>query len=83
MTQSKIAEKLLKNIYFMALYHAQQNEFRMNDLTRDDVQRAKDSGLQDAYAYVVQMIRYSESIGNTDYKKTYKMKEEFPKLYNE
>jgi hypothetical protein len=81
MTQSKIAERLLKNVYFMALHHAKLNESLMNDLSRDDVQRAKDTGYYSAYSYVVQMIQNSETIGKTDYKKVYKMPENFPTLY--
>ena len=53
----------------------------MNDLSRSDELRASDEGRFNAYAYVVQMIRYSETIGKTDYKKVHKMKEEFPNLY--
>jgi hypothetical protein len=81
MTQSKIAERLLKNIYFMALHHAKLNESLMNDLSRDDNERAKDEGHYNAYSYVVQMVRYSESIGSTDYKKIHKISENFPTLY--
>lgn len=81
MTQTKIAEKLLENIYYMALHHAKLNESLKNDLTRDDTQRAKDEGYYNAYSYVVLMIQKSESLGKTDYKKVYKMTENFPTLY--
>ena len=78
---SKLAKKLLKNIFFMAVHHAKLNERLMNDLSRDSEQRAKDAGCYNAYSYVVQMCQYNETIGKTDYKKTYKMTEEFPTLY--
>ena len=71
---------LLKNIYYMALYHRDRNMLRSLDLTRDDVMRAKDQGLCDAYAYVVQMVVHMATIGSTDYKKVHKMDDTFPKI---
>ena len=65
----------------MSLHHMKLNESLMDNLMRDDVQRARDGGLFDAYAYVVQMIRHNETIGKVDYKKAHKMKEGFPTLY--
>lgn len=65
----------------MALHHAKLNESLMNNLMRDDVQRAKDEAYNSAYSYVVQMITNSETLGKTDYKKIHKMSENFPTLY--
>jgi hypothetical protein len=62
----------------MALYHRDKANLRMNDLLREDELREKDQGLYNAYAYVVQMIEYHDSIGLVDYKKVHNMKAKFP-----
>jgi hypothetical protein len=71
-------KQLLKNIYYMALYHRDKANLRMNDLLREDELREKDEGLYNAYAYVVQMIEYHDSIGLVDYKKVHNIKAKFP-----
>jgi hypothetical protein len=70
-------KQLLENIYYMALYHRDEAQLRMNDLLSDEL-REKDEGLYNAYAYVVQMIEYHDSIGLVDYKKIHNMKAKFP-----
>lgn len=71
-------KQILKNIYYMALYHRDKAELRMNNLLREDELRGKDEGLYNAYAYVVQMIEYHDSIGTVDYKKVHNMPNTFP-----
>lgn len=62
----------------MALYHRDKAKLRSDDLLREDELREKDKGLYNAYAYVVQMIEYHDSIGLVDYKNLHNMKEKFP-----
>ena len=72
-------KKLLENVYFAALYHRDSNESRARDLLRDDEFRERDRGLADAYAFIVQLIEYSDTLGTVDYKKVHNMKQKFPK----
>lgn len=65
----------------MAVHHKQLNKSIMNDLLRPDWERKYARGLFDAYAYVVQMIEHNDTIGIADYKKVFKMKEKFPKIW--
>ena len=79
MNMKKITDsKLLRNIFYAALRHRDAARMRKDDLLRDDEIRAKDQGLYDAYAYIVQLIEYRDTIGITDYKKIHNMKEKFP-----
>lgn len=75
-------KKLLQNIYYMAYHHKESNNLRMNDLLRDDVDRAKCKGSYDSYAVIVQMIEMYDTIGKCDYKKTFKMKNSLPYFLN-
>lgn len=72
-------KKLLKNIYYAAKHHQELNDGLRNDLLRSEILRAKNEGLHDAYAHIVQMVIYSDRIGIADYKKVFKMEETFPK----
>ncbi len=74
-----MSKKLLKNIYYAAKYHKDENNLMMNDLLRDDVERAKCRGAFDAYAFIVLMIE-NEGVGNADYKKVFKMEDTFPNI---
>ena len=67
-------KKRLNNIYYMALHHKKLNQGLKNDMLRDEYYRRYSEGLYDAYAYVVQMIEHSDTIGTADYKNIYKMK---------
>jgi hypothetical protein len=73
-------KKLLENIYFAALHHKNEALFRANDLLRDDLERAKDKGLYDAYSFIVLMVQHSDRVGIADYKKIFKMTEKFPDI---
>lgn len=72
-------KKLLENIYFAAYHHKELNWLLKNDLLRDDLERKKAEGSFNAYSFIVQMIEHHDTIGQTDYKKVFKMKN--PKPY--
>ena len=74
-------KKLLTNIYFLAKHHKELNGLLMNDLMRDDLERRHSRGLFDAYAYIVQMVEHSQSIGTVNYKKVFKMEGKLPTIY--
>jgi len=73
-------KKLLENIYFAALHLKKLNTLLANDLLRDDVSRARAEGALEAYGYIELMILRNDSIGSTDYKKVFDMKENCPDL---
>lgn len=74
-------KKLLENIYFAALHHKELNGHLMRDLMRDDYERRVSRAHYDAYAYIVQMVVHSATIGKTDYKKVFKMEDKLPTIY--
>ena len=61
-------EKIAKKVLFVKRYKL------ANDMLRDEYHRRYSEGLQDAYAYVVQMFEHSDTIGTVDYKNIHKMK---------
>jgi hypothetical protein len=75
-------KKLLKNIYYAALHHEELNRGLYNDLLRDDLSRNKAQGAADAYAFIKQMITHYDTIGQSDYKKVFDMKEPLPYFLN-
>ena len=79
MNTKKITDsKLLKNIFYAALHHRDSARMRKDDLLNDDYLRTRDAALYDAYAYIVQLIEYRDTIGMVNYKKVFDMKEKFP-----
>ena len=74
-------KKLLENIYFAARHHKELNDGLARNLQRDERQRAIDNARYEAYAYIVQMVNHSDTIGKVDYKKVHKMKGELPYIY--
>ena len=62
-----IDRKLLRNLYKLADYHASQNRCRSNDLSRDDVLRARDGGLASAYEYITTMLQREDVLAQVDY----------------
>lgn len=66
----------------MATHHKDLHHGIMNDLLAEDWVRNKSRGSYDAYAAIVQMIDSYDTIGATDYKKVFKMKEELPYFLN-
>ena len=75
-------KKLLENIYYMAYHHKELHNGIMNDLLLEDWHRSKSRGSYDAYAAIVQMIEHYDTMGKTEYKKVFKMKNELPYFLN-
>lgn len=75
------SEQLLENIYYMCVHSMGMHLMMKNDLSRDNVERARSDGYYEAYAYVKQMME-NPHIGMADYKTVFDMKEPSPFIFN-
>lgn len=80
MHDAEFYRQLLINIYKAADYLGERAEVRSNDLSRDNVLRAKDRGHSDSYANIKQMILHYDTLGQVDYYKTNDIVKDLPNI---
>lgn len=74
-------KKILRNLYLLAKYHAQENRLRANDLVRRERSSElhwQDKGLADAYEVIVFYLLRPELIEKMDYNKIMKTNIDVP-----